>query len=146
MPHNSMAAHEDARNTFTSEPPAGALGAWRVVMQTPLQIRFHGASVSEAVEGDVRRWVTDLEKVFPRLVSCHVTIELPHRHREQGRVWRVQVDVGIPGGHVIAGRTAGGDPSHQDVHVAVRDAFRAARRQLEDHADARANLAVPDMS
>jgi ribosome-associated translation inhibitor RaiA len=112
-------------------------------MQTPLRIRFHGVPGSEAVEHDIRRWVADLEKLFPRLVSCQVSIELPHQHQEQGRCWRVQVDLGVPGAHLVAGHAADGDPAHEDLSVAIRDAFRAARRQLADHVDRRASVAAP---
>jgi hypothetical protein len=42
----------------------------------------------------------------------------------------VRVDLGMPGRHAMAGRTAGADPAHEDIYVAIRDAFRAARRQL----------------
>jgi len=104
-------------------------------MQMPLKIRFHGFPTSDAVEEDVRRRVADLEKSFPRIVSCNVSIELPHHHQQQGRAYRVQVDLGVPGKHLVAGRSADADPAHQDVYVAIRDAFRAAERQLEGHAD-----------
>jgi ribosome-associated translation inhibitor RaiA len=106
-------------------------------MQTPLQVRFHGFPVSEAIDGEVRRRLAELEEVFPRLVSCRVSIDLPHRHQQKGRLYRVQVDLGVPGTHVVAGRTAEGEPAHQDVYIAVRDAFRAARRQLEEQVQRR---------
>jgi ribosome-associated translation inhibitor RaiA len=101
------------------------------MLQIPLQIRFHGLAASEAVEGEVRRRATELEEIFPRLVSCRITIELPHRHHQHGRRFRVQVDLGVPGTHLVAA-TADEDPAHEDVYVAVRDAFRAAKRQLEN--------------
>jgi ribosome-associated translation inhibitor RaiA len=101
-------------------------------MQTPLQVRFHGLPPSEAVEGEVRRQAAELDGFFPRLVSCRVVIDIPHRHQQQGRLYRVQVDLGVPGAHLVVSRTAGKDPAHEDVYIAIRDAFRAARRQLED--------------
>jgi len=111
-------------------------------MQTPLQITFHGIPASEAAEREVRRWVADIEEVFPRLVSCRVSIEIPHQHQQRGRLYRVQVDLGIPGAHLIAGRNADGDPAHEDVYVAIRDAFRAARRQLEGQVRRREDAGV----
>jgi ribosome-associated translation inhibitor RaiA len=102
-------------------------------MQMPLKIRFHGFPTSDAVEQDVRRRVEALEKTFPRVVSCNVSIELPHHHQRQGCAYRVQVDLGIPGRHLVAGGSPDDDPTHQDVYVAIRDAFRAAERQLQGH-------------
>lgn len=106
----------------------------RRIMQTPLQIRFHGIPRSEALEQDVRQRAEDLQKFFPRIVSCRVSIELPHRRSQQARRFRVQVDVGVPRAHLIAGTVAASDPAHEDVYLAVRDAFTAARRRLEEHA------------
>jgi ribosome-associated translation inhibitor RaiA len=104
-------------------------------MQTPLQVRFHGIPRSEALEQDVRQRAADLQRVFPRIVSCRVSIELPHRRSQQARRFRVQVDVGVPRTHLIAGTAPGADPAHEDVYLAVRDAFTAARRRLEEHAN-----------
>jgi ribosome-associated translation inhibitor RaiA len=100
-------------------------------MQIPLQVRFHGLPPSHSVAREVAHRVRELETDFPRIVSCRVAIALPHRHRQQGRCFRVRVDLGMPGRHAIAGRIADADPAHADVYVAIRDAFRAARRQLE---------------
>jgi ribosome-associated translation inhibitor RaiA len=108
-------------------------------MQQPLQVTFHGLPVSETVEQDVRRAAAELEAEFPRIVSCRVSIELPHRHQQQGRRYRVRVDAAIPGVHVVAGRAAAEDPAHEDVHVALRHAFEAVRRQLEHSVGRRAH-------
>jgi ribosome-associated translation inhibitor RaiA len=107
-------------------------------MQQALQVTFHGLPVSEAVEQDVRHSAAELEAEFPRLVSCHVSIELPHRHQQHGRRYRVRVDAAVPGFHAVAGHAAAEDPSHEDVHVAIRDAFRAVRRQLAESVERRA--------
>src|SRR5689334_722229 len=100
-------------------------------MQLALQISFHGLPSSESVEGDVRERVADLETAFPRLTSCRVSIEMPHRHRQQGRRYQVRVELRAPGLAPIVGEAADDNADHEDVSIAVRDAFRAARRQLE---------------
>lgn len=102
-------------------------------MQTPLQITFHQLPPSPALEADVRKWVDELETFFDRIVSCRVLIEAPHHHHHQGRLYRVRIEIGVPGEHIVVGRSPDEDHAHADPHVAVRDAFRAARRQLEDH-------------
>jgi hypothetical protein len=111
-------------------------------MKLPLQVSFHGLPSSAAVEHDVQRRAAELEAEFPRIVSCRVSIELPHRHQQQGRCFRVRVDLGIPGAHVVAG-AADEDPAHEDVYVALRDAFRAAHRQLEAHFGRRDEVRLP---
>ncbi len=102
-------------------------------MQTPLQITFHQLPPSPALEADVRKWVDELATFFDRITSCRVLIEAPHHHHHQGRLYRVRIAVAVPGDLIVVGRSPDEDGAHADPYVAVRDAFRAARRQLEDH-------------
>ena len=102
-------------------------------MQTPLQITFHQLPPSPALEADVRARVDELATFFDRIVSCRVLIEAPHNHHHQGQLYRVRIELGVPGERIVVGRSPDEDGAHGDPYVAVRDAFRAARRQLEDH-------------
>jgi hypothetical protein len=43
------------------------------------------------------------------------------------------MDLTVPDKEIATRRTHPIHHSHEDVYVALRDAFRAARRQLEDH-------------
>lgn len=102
-------------------------------MQTQLQITFRQMPSSPALEADIRRRAEQLEEFFDRIISCRVLIEAPHHHQHQGRLYRVRVELGVPGEHIVVGRSPDECAAHADAHVAVRDAFRATRRQLEDH-------------
>jgi ribosomal subunit interface protein len=106
-------------------------------MQVPIEIRFHNMDRSAAIEDDIRERAKKLERFAEDIVSCRITVEAPHRRHRQGQLYRVAVDIRIPGGEVVASRDPGADHSHEDVHVAVRDAFNAARRQLQDLVRAR---------
>jgi len=101
-------------------------------MQTPVEITFRSFPPSAAVERAIHRWVDRLEQVFGRITSCRVVIEVPHRHVGQGRTFHVRVDLAVPDHTISVGRDPGRDHAHEDVYVAVADAFRAARRQLQD--------------
>jgi cold shock CspA family protein len=89
-------------------------------------------SASPTVEQSVREHVAKLERFAPDLVSCRVTVEAPHRHQSQGKLYVVRVDLRFPGGEAVASRAPSAHHSHEDVNVAVRDAFKAVRRQLQD--------------
>jgi ribosomal subunit interface protein len=104
------------------------------LMQTPLQIRFHNVDHSPAVEAKVREQAARLERYHGQIMGCQVTIEAPHRHHHQGNVFHVRIRITVPSGELAATRDPGLDHGHEDVYVAIRDAFQAARRQLEDHA------------
>jgi ribosomal subunit interface protein len=101
-------------------------------MQIPLEIHFHNTAKSDAVEAAIRERATKLEHFADNIVSCRVTVDAPHKHHRQGKLFRVSVDVHIPGGHVIASRDPAQHHAHEDVFVAIRDAFDAVRRQLQD--------------
>jgi ribosome-associated translation inhibitor RaiA len=90
---------------------------------------------SPAVETVVHKSVERLERVHPGILACQVVIEAPHQHHRQGRHFRVLVHVTIPGGEIVASRSPTLDDSHDDVYVAIRDAFAAVRRELAERGD-----------
>lgn len=103
-------------------------------MQMPLQITFKNMDSSPAVEARIQAKAAKLERFFNRIMRCHVVVEAPHRHQRQGELYRVAIDITVPGGEIAVDREHRKDHSHEDVYVAIRDAFDAAARQLEDHA------------
>lgn len=99
----------------------------------PARITFHGLLPSPSLEALIRAEVDALERTFRQMVSCRVSVELPHRHHERGRLYRVVVEIGVRGGHAVVGSSQDQKAMHANARVAVSDAFRAAHRQLEDH-------------
>jgi ribosomal subunit interface protein len=102
-------------------------------MQVPLQITFRNMAPSPSIETRVREQAERLEKFNGRITSCRVVVEAPHRHHQKGNQFHVKVDVIVPGGEIVATREPTQDQSHADCYIAIRDAFEAAVRQLEDH-------------
>jgi ribosome-associated translation inhibitor RaiA len=102
-------------------------------------VEFHGLDRSEAVEQDAFAKAEALARYFDRIVMCRVTIEAPHRHQHKGEHYRVRFDLTIPGAEIVAGREPTESAGHEDVYVALRDAYRAARRQLKDNVQRRRN-------
>ena len=102
-------------------------------MQTPFQITFHGLPHSPAVESRVRAAVEKLEKHSVDIIACRVVIEIPHRHRSTGNAFHVQVTLTVPGDTLIAEREPAQQSASKDLHVAIRDAFDAMERRLEEY-------------
>ncbi|MBI5717244.1 MAG: ribosome-associated translation inhibitor RaiA [Burkholderiales bacterium] len=96
-------------------------------MQQPLLITFHGLARSDAVEADVRRRCEHLERFASDIMSCRVVVDLLQAHQQQGRPFGVRIDLTLPGRELVANRV-----QHEDVYIAVRDAFEDMQRQLED--------------
>ena len=103
-------------------------------MQTQPQISFDDLPVDEAVREAALEHVARLEKTYDRITGCHVVIAQPHRHHREGRLYSVRVDLVVPGSEIVVNRNHPADHAHEDVYVALRDSFDAARRRLEDHA------------
>lgn len=100
-----------------------------------LQITFQDYKVSDAVSEAVRKRVDKLEKVFDRIVACHVSISIPHRHHKKGKIHHVHLRLSLPNHELVMSREASKDSSHEDVYVAIRDAFDALERRLKDYVD-----------
>lgn len=73
-------------------------------MQVPIEVYFHNVDRSDAVEAEARERAGELERYAPDIVSCRVTVEAPHRHSRKGEIYRVAVDVQVPGAEIVAGR------------------------------------------
>jgi ribosome-associated translation inhibitor RaiA len=116
-------------------------------MQQPLQISFRGLEHSPAIEARVRELAAHLERFEDRMTSCHVSVQAPHRHHHRGQLYDVRIQVRVPGKDIVVNREGSQNHAHEDVYVALRDAFEAAGRRLEDHArrrDHRARAQVGD--
>lgn len=90
---------------------------------------FRDMPPSPSLQAAAERWVARLEGVFDRIVACHVAIEKPHRHHLHGSPFQVNIVLTIPGANIAVSNQV-----NEDAYVALADAFRAARRQLLDHA------------
>ena len=101
------------------------------------EIRFRDFHPSDDLAASVHEDADKLTKFFDRIQSCRVTVEAPHRHQHKGKHYRVHIHITVPDETIDVDRDADEDPGHQDVRAALRDAFDAARRQLQDYATRR---------
>ncbi len=101
-------------------------------MKLSPQITFQNMEPSDAMEQNIRERAQKLDQFYDRIMSCRVMVEAQHRHHRQGNVFHVRIDLTVPGRELVVSRDPGKDHAHEDVYVAIRDAFDAARRQLED--------------
>ena len=97
-------------------------------MKIPLQVTFRDMPPSEAVEARIRVKADKLGRFYDRIVHCRVVVEMPQRHKHRGKLHGVRIDLSVPGAELVATHA-----EDEDVYVAVRDAFGAITRQLEDY-------------
>jgi ribosomal subunit interface protein len=89
---------------------------------------------SPAIENAIREKAAKLEEFFDRITSARVVVETPHRQHRQGKLFHVRIDLRVPGREIVVSRDPIEHHAYEDVYVAIRDAFDAAKRQLEDYA------------
>jgi ribosome-associated translation inhibitor RaiA len=100
-------------------------------MAIPTEITFHGLEPNSSAEAAIERWVARLETIHDRILHVQATVSVPSRHGRRPDV-EVHLKLDISGSEIVT-RLA----RHEDVYVAIADAFRAARKQLLEVEDRR---------
>jgi ribosomal subunit interface protein len=96
-------------------------------VQIPLKITMRHMAQSEALEARIRRNAAKLEEFHPNVTGCQVVVEEQRRHPQQGHWFNVRIAVRVPSHEIVVNRD-----HDEDVYVALRDAFAAVTRRLED--------------
>jgi cold shock CspA family protein/ribosome-associated translation inhibitor RaiA len=106
-------------------------------MQTPVEIDFQGLQANERLRSCVTKNISTLEQRFGRITACRVVIRGPSEHHRKGGAFDITIRLSLPQGREVdIGRSekAQADNRLQDPVVAVNDAFKRARRRLQDNA------------
>jgi cold shock CspA family protein/ribosome-associated translation inhibitor RaiA len=103
-------------------------------MQEPLRIAFRNMEPPIGAEDEVRNRAAELERFFDRIIACSVVVEAHHRRHHQGNLYHVRIELIVPEREIVVRREPALHHAHEELHVAIRDAFDAAQRQLQDHA------------
>ena len=103
-------------------------------MERPLDIAFHNIDASESLEAEIRDHVDRLDKRFPHLIGCRVSVEALHQQHQTGNLVAVHVVLSVPGRDLAVShdpRHARERRAHPDVRASIKEAFRAAEKQLD---------------
>jgi ribosome-associated translation inhibitor RaiA len=120
-------------------------------MRLPVQISWRDMAPTTAVGAKIREEAAKLEEFYDRITSCRVTIEIPHRYQNGGYQFHIRIDLTVPGAEIVVNheptlhsslrRTESEEHAkgqelsapHKDVYVAIRDAFKVARRKAQEY-------------
>ncbi len=100
-------------------------------MEIPLQITTRNLDLSEATKAELRKRAEKLDNFFDRITRCRVTVEVPHRFKKQAMnalEYNIRIDMTVPGREIVIKNRP-----DKDLDIAIRDAFDAAQRKLEDY-------------
>lgn len=95
----------------------------------PVQITIRDIPNTPAIENHIRKKALKLEQFYQRINSCRIVITIPQKHKHQGKLYCVHIDLKVPGKELVVNKKLS-----EDVYIAIRDAFSALVRQLENYA------------
>jgi ribosomal subunit interface protein len=98
-------------------------------MKIPMQITIRNMEHTAALEAYIREKAQKLDEFFTHIMSCRVVVEMQHKHQNKGMQFNVRIDISVPGNEIVISRE-----HSEDVNVALRDAFNAAKRKVESYA------------
>lgn len=104
-------------------------------MAVPLKVSYRDVAQSDALDQLIADEAAKLERYFGRILGCRVLVEHAHEHQRSGAPFQARITVNLPGEDVFVHGSADVDDvlaPFKDPALAVRDAFKRARRQLQD--------------
>lgn len=102
-------------------------------MGTPLQVTFRRMEASPFLRARIEERADRLLRLYDRIVGCRVVVEAPHRRHHKGKLYAIAVELAAPGATLACRRNPPEHHAHEDIYVALHDAFDAAERQLHDY-------------
>ena len=102
-------------------------------MQVPVEIAFQHCEPSEEIRSAIAKQAQRLERFSDRITSCRVVVSGPQTRHRRGDLFQIDLRIAMPQQKdVIVGKTHGDVAEHEHVLVAIREAFDAAVRKIED--------------
>ncbi len=102
-------------------------------MQTPVEIVFRHCEPSEEIRDEIAAQLRRLEKFSRRITSCRIVVNGPQTRRRNGDLFQIELRIAMPGHkEVVVDQRNGGAGEREHAPVAIREAFAAAARQIED--------------
>ena len=100
-------------------------------MSNEFQVVYHNIDQSVAINEAVQKRISKLERFCDQIIAGRVVLDSPHNNRHKGKVYSVGLEIHTPAKEVRVNQEQHDNPAHEDLYVAIRDAFNAAERQLK---------------
>jgi cold shock CspA family protein/ribosome-associated translation inhibitor RaiA len=103
-------------------------------MQVPLEISFRNCKPSQQIRAEIEMEARRLEKFYDRITACDVVVTAPSLlHHRKGGLFKIGIRMALPQHKdIIVDKSEGDVHQHEHMSVAIKDAFAAAQRQVED--------------
>jgi len=105
-------------------------------MQTPVELDFQGMDANADLKAAIAKQVAQLEDRFGRLTAGRVVVKAPGGHHRTGGLYEIAIHLMLPEGRSVdIDRTPQKDERYGSLNFALNDAFKRARRLLQDQVD-----------
>jgi len=102
-------------------------------METPVEIAFQGMDVNPHAQSTIEKHVAQFENRFGRVTAGRIVVKAPGGHHRTGGLYEINIRLALPEGREVnVGHTRQNDERYSDLDFALNDAFKRARRQLQD--------------
>ena len=99
-----------------------------------LQITWKQIDPSESLDEAIRSNYEKLHRYYDHIMGGRVVVSTADGHKRKGDRFHLRVEIDVPDGEILVTSHPGANQAHEDLYVVIRDAFKEARRQLQDFA------------
>ncbi len=99
-------------------------------MSENCSVEFKNIAPSKFIQGDIEKHANQLSRRHRDITGCNVVVNAPHKTGKKGGIYEVHIHVEIPGDVVVVSREPAVNHAHEDLYVAIRDAFGSAEKIL----------------
>ena len=100
-------------------------------MTNEFQVVYHNIDQSEAISEAVQKRIGKLKRYCDHIINGRVVLDSPHNNHYKGKVYSVTLEIHTPELEVRVNQDQHDNHAHEDLYVAIRDAFNVAERQLK---------------
>lgn len=100
-------------------------------MTNEFQVVYHNIDQTEAISEAVQKRIDKLERYCDHIINGRVVLDSPHNNHHKGKVYSVTLEIHTPELEVRVNQGQHDNHSHEDLYIAIRDAFNAAERQFK---------------
>lgn len=100
-------------------------------MTIEFQVVYHNIDQTEAISEAVQKRIDKLERYCDHIINGRVVLDSPHNNHHKGKVYSVTLELHTPTLEVRVNQDQHDNHAHEDLYVAIRDAFNVAERQLK---------------
>jgi ribosome-associated translation inhibitor RaiA len=105
-------------------------------MDIPLELSFNNMEPSDALKAAVGNHIARLEQYYGRILSCRVSIALPHKSQKaSGNQPDVHIVVRVPGKEIVVSRGMnhkGHKKADNDAYAVLDEAFATVQQRLKE--------------